>query len=129
MDDVQIIALLLILGFFTITFLQSAIDKVVDWSGNLEFLKSHFKNSIFAGQIPAMLATLTLVEFISGISCIYGGARLVYEPTLEPTLFALSICGINLLMLLLGQRMAKDYAGAATIGGYFVLLILGFSFL
>ena len=37
---------ILTLLFLIITFLQSGIDKLTDWKGNLSFIKGHFKNSI-----------------------------------------------------------------------------------
>jgi len=40
-------------------------------------------------------------------------------------LYACVLSAITLLMLLFGQRVAKDYAGAFTIVGYFVVVILG----
>ena len=126
MRDYQIIALALLLGFFVITFLQSAVDKVVDWKGNLEFLTGHFSRSPLAKLVPAMLGSLTVIEFISGLACCYGIIRLFYNPSLQPTHLALSICGVNLLMLLFGQRLAKDYAGAATVGIYMIIVLLGF---
>ena len=35
---------LLLLAFLAITFLQSGIDKISDWNGNLSFLKEHFSS-------------------------------------------------------------------------------------
>ena len=36
---------ILILFFLIVTFLQSGFDKLIDWKGNLSFIKDHFKNS------------------------------------------------------------------------------------
>ena len=35
----------LILLFLIVTFLQSGIDKLLDWKGNVSFITGHFKNS------------------------------------------------------------------------------------
>ena len=35
---------LLILVFLIVTFLQSGIDKITDWRGNISFIKGHFKD-------------------------------------------------------------------------------------
>lgn len=115
----------LIMIFFAITFLQSAIDKAMDWNGNLAWLNGHFKNSPLGSQVKVMLGALTLVEFASGLSCAYALVRLLNSKT-DAVSCALTICGVNLLMLLFGQRLAKDYAGAATIGQYMILVIAGF---
>ena len=73
---VKTIPLFLIMAFFAITFLQSAVDKVLDWKGNLGFLTGHFKNSPIAKQVPLMLGALTLTEFVSGFACSYALLRL-----------------------------------------------------
>lgn len=123
---VKMIPHFLIMTFFAITFLQSAVDKIIDWKGNLGFLTGHFKNSPVAKQVPILLGSLTLVEFLSGLFCVYAIIRMFVAPTLLPVVCALSMCGLNLLMLLIGQRLAKDYAGAATIGNYMLMVLLGF---
>lgn len=120
------IPLYLLLGFFAITFLQSAADKAMDWKGNLSFLNGHFKNSPLAKVVAPMLGTLTVVEFISGLACVYVIIQMCFTGSTEHVSCALTICGINLLMLLVGQRLAKDYAGAASVGNYLILVLLGF---
>ena len=129
MINYKTMPILLIMTFFMITFLQSAIDKIIDWKGNLGFLNGHFKNSIVTKQVPIMLACLTIVEFLSGFFCLYALVRIFISPTLLPVVCALSMCGINLLMLLFGQRLAKDYAGAATMGNYMTMVLIGFVFM
>jgi uncharacterized membrane protein YphA (DoxX/SURF4 family) len=47
--------------FLAILFLQSGIDKIVDRSGNLEWLKGHFANSPLAGIVPALLTAITIL--------------------------------------------------------------------
>ena len=47
--------------FTAILFIQSGLDKVLDWKGNLEWLTGHFSKSILAGMVPIMLATITLL--------------------------------------------------------------------
>jgi uncharacterized membrane protein YphA (DoxX/SURF4 family) len=42
----------LILLFLTVTFLQSGIDKLLDWKGNLSFITTHFKNSPLKNSVP-----------------------------------------------------------------------------
>jgi len=42
---------ILILIFLVITFLQSGIDKVTDWGGNLSWLKGHFKDTPMKGIV------------------------------------------------------------------------------
>src|SRR5688500_20353090 len=49
-----------------ILFIQSGLDKVFDWEGNLEFLTGHFSKTFLAGMIPVMLVTITVLELATG---------------------------------------------------------------
>ena len=66
-ESVFLIVQILSVLFLTILFLQSGIDKVVDKKGNLEWLSSHFSNSLFKNSVPLLLFTVTVVELFSGI--------------------------------------------------------------
>ncbi len=111
---------LLLLVFLIITFLQSGIDKVVDWKGNLTWLKGHFKDSPLNGLVPLMLATVLLTEIVAGILCGIGLYQIVFAGETEMALYGAIMSCISLLMLLFGQRIAKDYEGAKTIAIYFI---------
>src|SRR5436309_4170377 len=62
-------------AFLAILFLQSGIDKLVDRRGNLEWLKGHFAKSPFAGIVPALLTTITILEVAAGalsaVGCVF----------------------------------------------------------
>ena len=53
-------------AFLAILFLQSGIDKIVDRSGNFEWLKGHFAKSPLAGVVPALLICITILEVAAG---------------------------------------------------------------
>ncbi|WP_037318236.1 hypothetical protein [Salegentibacter sp. Hel_I_6] len=116
---------ILILLFILITFLQSGIDKAADWEGNTAWLKDHFSGTFLAGQVPLMVGIIMIIEIITGITCILGLIWLIgyNDPTMA--LYACVLAAITLLMLLFGQRIAKDYAGAFTLTGYFIVVIFG----
>lgn len=116
---------LLILAFIVITFLQSGIDKVSDWKGNIGWLKGHFSKTFLKDQVPAMVATILILEVLAGVLAIIGMVMIIASGNTEMALYACVLAAITLLMLLFGQRVAKDYAGAFTIVGYFVVVILG----
>lgn len=119
------IAEILILIFILITFLQSGIDKAMDWKGNTGWLKEHFANTILANQVPLMVAILMIIEVITGILAVLGIIWFIAYGESSFGLYTCVLAAITLLMLLFGQRVAKDYAGAFTITGYFVVVILG----
>lgn len=116
---------ILILIFIVITFLQSGIDKVMDWQGNISWLKGHFSKTFLAGQVSLMVGIILVIEIITGLLAIAGIIQILLSGVTTMALYACILAGITLLMLLFGQRVAKDYAGAFTITGYFVVVILG----
>ncbi|MFK7813217.1 MAG: DoxX family membrane protein [Maribacter sp.] len=111
---------ILILIFLVITFLQSGIDKLTDWTGNLSWLKGHFKDTPMKGIVPLMLGTVLAAEVAAGILCVIGIYQLATTGESILALYGAILSCISLLMLLFGQRMAKDYAGAMTIAVYFI---------
>ena len=115
---------ILILLFLIVTFLQSGIDKITDWKGNLSFIKDHFKNSPLKDMVPILLGTILVMEVLASVLMIIG---VYYLGTSGSTGFALlgaELSAISLIFLLIGQRLAKDYAGAMTLAIYFIITVL-----
>lgn len=111
---------LVLLVFLAIVFLQSGIDKITDWKGNLSWLKDHFSKSIFKNGVPTLLGLLTLMEVLTGLLAIAGFVHLGLHDNLGMAYYAALLASISLLCLLLGQRVAKDYEGAKTIVIYLI---------
>ncbi len=116
---------LLILAFLAIVFLQSGIDKLTDWKGNLSFLKDHFGKTFFKNSVPLMLGVIMLGELIVGVLSIIGIIQIYTSGIMVMGFYAAIIAAKVLLALLLGQRIAKDYAGAMTIVVYFMVTVFG----
>ncbi|MEM9000949.1 MAG: DoxX family membrane protein [Bacteroidota bacterium] len=111
---------LLLLLFLIVTFLQSGLDKLFDWKGNLSWLKTHFANSPFKNMVPLLTLLITVFEALSALLCIVGFFEIIVQKQVSFALYgSISSC-MTLLMLLLGQRLAKDYEGAKTIVVYFI---------
>jgi uncharacterized membrane protein YphA (DoxX/SURF4 family) len=111
--------------FLAILFLQSGIDKVADRRGNLEFLLGHFAKSPLAGMVPLLVTVVTILEIVAGGLSALGCMLIILNR--DPTL---AFCGavvsaISITALFFGQRMAKDYAGAAVLVPYFLLTLVG----
>ncbi|CAM4104589.1 DoxX family protein [Zobellia nedashkovskayae] len=115
---------LLILIFLIIVFMQSGIDKVFNWKENLSWLKEHFSETPLENLVPLLLATLLLIETASGILCAIGLYQIIILGESSIALYGSILSCISLLMLMFGQRMAKDYEGAKTIAVYFIPAIL-----
>lgn len=111
---------IIILVFLAITFLQSGFDKIADWKGNIEWLKSHFAETILKNRVPFSVGLILALEMVAGILSIIGILSILINQNTEIALLSGVISCITLLLLLLGQRLAKDYDGARTIVIYFI---------
>ncbi len=116
---------ILVSAFLAILFLQSGIDKVVDRRGNLEWLKEHFAKSPLAGIVPAMVTAITILEIAAGALSAIGCVVIIFarDSTLALAFYGAVISAIAIVALFFGQRMAKDYAGAAVLVPYFLLAL------
>lgn len=116
---------ILVLLFTIITFLQSGLDKILDWKGNVGWLREHFSKTFLGGMVPLLVGTIMIAEVVTGLMAIGGIYALWVHADPTPAFWALVLAAVTLLMLLFGQRIAKDYAGAFTIVGYFIVVIFG----
>ena len=111
-------------AFLAILFLQSGIDKIVDRQGNLEWLKDHFAKSPLAGMVPLMFLLLTIIEVSAGALSGIGFLALIFAHNSTIAFYGAIISTIAILCLFFGQRMAKEYAGAAILVPYFLLTLV-----
>ena len=115
-----------LIGFFlSIALLQSGLDKIIDRKGNLEWLSGHFSNSPLRGLVPLLLNVVTVLEIFAGSCSLIGSfVNLVNGNNMLLTA-GLLVAALNFLALFFGQRIAKDYEGAAVLVNYFILNGLG----
>lgn len=123
--DPKTIAYTFILAFFAIVFIQSGIDKVLDKKGNLSFLISHLGKAFSRQLILLAFYAVTVLELISGLFFAVGTFQVFIANNKLLGEIGLIIGSFTLLILLLGQRVAKDYDGARTIAIYFIVSITG----
>ena len=107
-----------------ILFIQSGLDKVFDWKGNLEWLTGHFSKTFLRGTVPPMLATITVMELATGILSGVGIIYFLISGSTVLMFYAAIIGAASIVALFFGQRVAKDYAGAAVLIPYFILLLV-----
>jgi hypothetical protein len=111
-------------AFLAILFLQSGIDKVLDRRGNFEWLKGHFAKSPLAGIVPALLTTITILEIAAGALSAVGCVFVILSRDSTVAFYGAAISAVVVLALFFGQRLAKDYAGAAVLVPYFLLTLV-----
>ena len=111
--------------FLFIAFFQSGLDKVIDRKGNLDFLKAHFSDSPIIKIIPIMLLILTFLEIIGSLMLGYGVYYAFVNRSTLWIFYGFVVIAITIVILFAGQRIAKDYIGAADLVPYFILIMLG----
>ncbi len=124
---VLLLVKLLFAAFNGVLFTQSGLDKVFHYQGNLDYFKDHFKKSPLASTVGLLMPVITLLETSAGLISLAGLVLLLAGSDLGPTTAALGMClgGVSLVSLFFGQRLAQDYAGAATLVPYFLMTMAG----
>ncbi len=118
------VASIFIIVFLAITFLQSGYDKLFYWKDNVAWLKDHFAKTQLKDHVPLALLHVLILELISTILCVVGAIELVLNSGRTFGYYGAVFSCITLLMLLVGQRLAKDYDGARTIVIYFIPAVM-----
>ena len=110
--------------FLAILFLQSGLDKVIDWRGNYEYQRDHFAQTPLRPLVPVLFLVLTVVEVLAGLVSAAGLVALVLFRRESGLAFGGAVlAGAALTALFFGQRLAKDYSGAAGLVPYFLTAV------
>lgn len=115
--------------FLAIVFLQSGLDKMFNYRRELGWIRQKFSRSALHDYVAPLFFVLASFEVISGLLSLGGAIQLLF--TCSPFI---AVCGAwaasaTMLMLIFGQRITKDYTGAATLVPYFIASILALYFL
>ena len=108
----------------SILFIQSGLDKVFDWKGNLAWLTGHFSKTFLSGMVPLMLATITVMELAAGLLSLAGIFYFLATASTVIIFWATAVGTASIIALFFGQRIAKDYPGAAVLIPYFILMLV-----
>src|SRR5689334_13471055 len=114
---------LLVSAFVAVLFLQSGLDKVVDRAGNRAYLNEHFARSPLARTVGPMFLTITILEVAAGVLSGFGFLQILFLRSSALAFYGALIAAANLVALFFGQRISKDYAGAAALVPYFLLAL------
>ena len=113
----------LVSAMLAVLFLQSGLDKVIDRAGNRAYLDEHFAKSPLAGTVGPMFLVVTILEVTAGILSAIGCLLLLVTRNASVAFYGALVSAVNLIALFFGQRVSKDYAGAAALVPYFLLAI------
>jgi len=112
---------LAIAAFLGILFLQSGIDKIVDRKGNVAWLTGHFAKSPLASLVIPMVVMITTIEIAAGTFSALGLLMMLLTGNRNFAALGALLSVAAILMLFFGQRLAKDYTGAAALVPYFIV--------
>ncbi|MEO0338693.1 MAG: DoxX family protein [Bacteroidota bacterium] len=124
MDGAKLLQVLITL-FVAILFLQSGIDKVINWKGEKAYYADHFKKTFLKDLVPMLMPVITISELLAGICCGIGLFTLLFNDNVNLGFLGMLLAALSIIQLFFGQRIAKDFGGAATLVPYFLLTIAG----
>jgi hypothetical protein len=106
-----------------ITFVFSLGEKLIDIPSYQNWLKEHFKNTFVLPYINLLFYLVITLELISSIVLLDGLYELIRFENFQ-VLYQGSIASFcTLLILLIGQRIAKDYQSSANLMIYILVSI------
>ena len=73
--------------------------------------------------MPLLLATITVIEVAAGVLNAIGCILLILRGQPIVAFYGAVVAAMALTALFFGQRMAKDYVGAAVLVPYFLLAL------
>jgi putative oxidoreductase len=111
--------------FAGVLFLQSGFDKVLDFKGNKGYIQIVFAKTIFHSFSSILFIIITVLEVLAGFLAFFGAIFYFFEGQKDFAILGLELSLVSLLCLFTGQRIAKDYAGAASLVGYSLLIAFG----
>ena len=115
-------------AFVAVLFIQSGLDKVFNWKSEKEFYTKHFAKSILNGSVFLLMPVITLVELAAGLLSAAGFFQVLISGNTGLGTAGMLCAVAGLTMLFFGQRVAKDYKGAAVLVPYFLVAALGLFF-
>ncbi len=110
--------------FLSVLFLQSGLDKVLDWQGNKSYIASVFAKTPLRRLSTLMLLSIAVLEVLAGAVSAAGVMGLLFLQNPTTAFLGACLAGLNIVALFFGQRIAKDYAGAAALVPYFIVTVL-----
>ena len=111
--------------FIGIVMTQSGFDKVFNWEGELNFITEKFSKTSLSNFSAFGLIQVTIFEILSGLMSLFGSIMVLFYGDESYGIIGLILAAISLCILMLGQRLSKDYEGAGVLVPYFLLTMFG----
>ena len=111
--------------FIGIIMTQSGLDKIFNWEGELDFMTEKFSKTIIANFSAFGLIQVTILETLSGLLSLLGSVMILFYNDESYGIMGLILAAVSLCILMVGQRISKDYEGSAVLVPYFLLTMIG----
>ena len=111
--------------FIGIVMAQSGLDKIFNWEGELDFITEKFSKTILSNFSTIGLIQVTILETLSGLLSLLGSIMVLFYDDKSYGIVGLILAAGSLCILMAGQRISKDYDGAAALVPYFLLTVIG----
>ena len=109
---------------FAILFLQSGLDKVIDYKGNLAWICSYFEPTPLKKIAKTLFILLTITGLCAGLFSLIGSTSMLFFGNEYFLKAGIALAAFSLLFVFTGQRMAKDYTSAAHTISYLAVAML-----
>jgi putative oxidoreductase len=111
--------------FSAILFLQSGLNKVFEFRENRDYIQSFLSKTFLSPVSLLLFITITILEVATGVISVIGVFFYLQKNDKSFAILGLELGLLSILCLFLGQRIAKDYGGAASMVGYFIAIAFG----
>ena len=101
--------------FIGIIMTQSGLDKIFNWEGELEFITEKFSKTALSNFSIMGLIQVTILETLSGLLSLFGSIMVLFYDDESYGIIGLILAAGSLSILMAGQRISKDYDGAASL--------------
>lgn len=110
--------------FLLITYFFSVSEKVLDYKGTLAWMRPHFGKTVIRKHLQPALMVLILSEVITLLYSVFS----IYQYYISGDTASIHYANLSniicLLLMLIAQRIAKDFDGARTIVIYLSISLL-----
>jgi putative oxidoreductase len=121
LTNIQILTTL----FVAVLFIQSGFDKVFDFKGNQGYINSVFEKTFLRSVSSFLFIVIVVLEVVASVLCFGGAFVHLFVGMKDISIIGLQLAAFSIFCLFVGQRIAKDYAGAASLVSYFLVCIFG----
>jgi len=92
-------------AFLGVLFLQSGLDKVLDWKGNREYITGYFAKTPLKMFTGPMFVSITILEVLTGVLSAAGSVTVLITQRPNVAFLGAVLAGLTILGLFFGQRI------------------------